>query len=199
MQDFYIATNNLLPEKIDLYRRLGQVQRLQMTDQYKAIHDTTTMMTDQFSNTFASVITGQQTFGDAMKSMWTNLADQIISEILRVAVVKPLMSAAETGATSLLNWVGSLALQEGGVFDKPTPAIIGEAGPEAVVPLKGGKIPIEGGEGGNYAYNHYVNNIYAIDGKSFADQVRRNPGIIVEVIGQNVRRGGHMKDIIRGA
>ena len=36
---------------------------------------------------------------------------------------------------------------DGGVVQQPTIAAIGERGPEAVIPLRGGKIPIEGGAG----------------------------------------------------
>jgi hypothetical protein len=46
--------------------------------------------------------------------------------------------------------------QEGGIFTKPTPVLMGDAGDEAAIPLKGGKIPIEGKTGGDtYIINNY--------------------------------------------
>lgn len=40
---------------------------------------------------------------------------------------------------------GVVGLAEGGIVTSPTLAVVGEAGAEAVIPLKNGKVPIEGG------------------------------------------------------
>ena len=85
-------------------------------------------------------------------------------------------TAAAGGATSGMEWLSmsGTMMQHGGVVNRPTNAIIGEAGPEAVIPLKGGKIPIEGGRGDTY------NTIYiqATDVDSFE---RRYGGVIESI------------------
>ncbi len=67
--------------------------------------------------------------------------------------------------------------QGGGIARTPQIGIFGEAGEEAFVPLKGGKIPVEGGKG-----NTYITYIEATDVDSF----RRRYGNTIE----GIYRGG---------
>jgi len=67
---------------------------------------------------------------------------------------------------------------KGGIFTRPTRAIIGEAGPEAVIPLSNNKA-MPGGD--TYVY------IQAVDTQSFDDAIRRNPGSILKVIRKDER------------
>jgi hypothetical protein len=71
-------------------------------------------------------------------------------------------------------------LAMGGIVTRPTLALIGEAGPEAVVPLSGPNVP-KGVGGATF-------NIYAIDSRSFEDYLARGAGeLILEYFH---RRGG---------
>jgi len=92
-------------------------------------------------------------------------------------------------------WQPIKQFQHGGLIDRPTLGLIGEGGAEAVVPLKGGKIPIEGKTGGD---TYIITNINAIDTRTFEEYCRRNPGAILQVVNHNARSAGTMKNIIRG-
>jgi hypothetical protein len=154
-----------------------------------------------WSENVTGIIKGTQTIGEAFKNMATGMADVFISAITKMIANYILFQNVQGTYKSGMGVVGLIGglfgAQEGGIFNQPTMRMIGEAGPEAVIPLKNGKVPIEGGAGGgSYTYNHVVIN--AIDVKSFEDQVKRNPNAVISVLQQNVRRGGQMKDIIRG-
>ncbi len=60
-------------------------------------------------------------------------------------------------------------LAKGGIVTQPTLALIGEAGPEAVVPLSGG-----GARGFGEVHNHF--HITAVDARSFRDFLDRGGG-----------------------
>lgn len=72
----------------------------------------------------------------------------------------------------------------GGIVTKPTMALIGEAGPEAVVPLSGapGASPLPGGMGGGNTYNFTINDA-------------TDPDRVVQAIRQFVRRNGPVQGI----
>lgn len=105
---------------------------------------------------------------------------------------KPISTFQEGGI--IPEWKPIHAFQEGGLINRPTFGMIGEGGPEAVIPLKGGKIPVETKGGGDtYVY------ITANDAKSFYDMILRNPEGILKVIHRDARAAGPMRTVIRGA
>ncbi len=144
-------------------------------------------------------LTGAKSFGDAMKSMLTDISQML----MKIALQKLLMKAVEGaggGTTGLGGLFSSLVTGEkggiaqggfktfaaGGIVNKPVIGLIGEGGMnEAVVPLPDGKsIPIEGGTGDTYNIN-----ITALDSKSFVDLTRRNPQAIIIPIQEGINRG----------
>jgi len=97
-----------------------------------------------------------------------------------------------------------LPFAKGGVVSLPTvfpmaqgAGLMGEAGPEAVMPLKrtssGDLGVVSSGEGGGTTII-----INAIDSKSFAEVVKRNPGSIVTVINDALEGRTGLLDTIRG-
>jgi hypothetical protein len=144
---------------------------------------------DNFNTMFVDVMTGGfKNVADVFKKFCNSLLNSFVSAIGKMIVEWALFETTTTaGKTSksflgsgsglgvAVNWIGGLlGLQHGGVFTSPTPALIGEAGPEAVIPLKGGKIPIEGGKKGDT----YVTYIEATDVDSFS----RKYGSVIEGI-----------------
>ena len=124
-------------------------------------------LSSAWSTNLTNMIKGTESFSDGVKNIFTSIGDAFINTVAKMAANWLIFGnltggsgGSSFGGTSgsyggIIGLVGSiLKLQEGGVFDKPTPAIIGEAGPEAVIPLKGGKIPIEGGTGGIMIINY---------------------------------------------
>jgi hypothetical protein len=90
------------------------------------------------------------------------------------------------------------AYAKGGVFtnsvvDSPTPfnnSIMGEAGPEAIMPLAkgpGGELGVKSIGGNEPTTINYI--IHAIDSKSFVDTVRKNPEAITLVMNEQMQRG----------
>lgn len=83
----------------------------------------------------------------------------------------------------------------GGVADRPTLGLIGEGGgPEAVVPLKGGSIPVDmkgGGGGGNTIV---IMNIEATDVDSFE---RKYGGSVNKIFRSSARKGGQARKSMR--
>jgi phage-related minor tail protein len=185
----------------------GTLKRIE--EEYKRIDDVvkdfTSGLTSSWSNAITGMIKGTETFSSAMKKMFQGIAEAFISAVSQMITKWILFGSitGEKGGTSFFGksasgWgglVGGLlhlvGLQHGGIVTRPTPAIVGESGPEAVIPLRGGKISTEGG--GNYT----MINIHATDVRSFEDQLKRNPNAIMEIIYKNARKSGAMKDIVR--
>jgi lambda family phage tail tape measure protein len=124
------------------------------------------------------IVDGTLSVKDAFKSM----AAEIIKELYRVLVVQQMVAAAKTafggGLFGGASWsadgdvVGSSGIQayaNGGVVDSPTMfqhggglGVMGEAGPEAIMPLKRGAngklgVQVEGGGGQNVVINQSFN------------------------------------------
>jgi hypothetical protein len=85
-------------------------------------------------------------------------------------------------------WKPIEAFQGGGMISQPTLGLIGEGGPEAVIPLKGGKIPIEGGGG----QNTYI-FISAVDTQSFDQALTKCSGRVVRIVQSNMARNGPLR------
>jgi phage-related minor tail protein len=77
--------------------------------------------------------------------------------------------------------------------------LMGEAGPEAIMPLKrgaDGSLGVSAEGSGTVINNFHIN---AVDAKSFADLVARNPGAIVAAVAGNYGDNGAMRKIIKGS
>lgn len=84
------------------------------------------------------------------------------------------------------------SFQGGGYADRPTLGVFGEGGPEAFVPLRNGKIPIEGGRG-KTVININNTNLSMIDTQSGRDFIRRNQGNFLEMITKDKDSAGPMR------
>lgn len=84
--------------------------------------------------------------------------------------------------------LAGLAFAKGGVVSRPTLGLIGEAGPEAVIPLKNGKLPTEGGGG---------TNIYFVNPIGFPQALMENMGTIIGGIHKSSRARGSANSVIR--
>lgn len=186
---------------------------------YDVIETLSSGISSAWSTNMTAMIKGTQSFGETIKNIFTSMADSVVSSITKMIANLLLFGTIsggqkkEGGYGGLIGLVGSIFLSEGGILpshftpirqfagggvaSRPTLGMVGEGGgPEAVVPLRGGGIPVEftgQGSGGNYT----LINIQATDVKSFEEQLKRNPNAIVEIIYKNARGGGAMKDIVR--
>lgn len=166
-------------------------------------------MGNAFTDGFVDLV--KRGFKDIEKFL-LDLANQVSSAIIKMFMNYGLYGNVLGGYSSgmgLVGWIGSLfKLKEGGILPGnfipvkafagggtaygPTFGMVGEAGPEAVVPLKGGKIPVETKGGGNtYVY------ITAMDSQSMEDALRRNPNAIMKIVKSNAENAGPMRGIMR--
>lgn len=83
-----------------------------------------------------------------------------------------------------VSWSGGqfATMQHGGIITQPTMALMGEAGPEAVIPLD--KLG-----GANINIFHIVAN----DAASFTEMCRRSPGGIVRIVHETLKEGGALR------
>jgi len=104
---------------------------------------------------------------DAMMGKLKSFKDYVSAFAKDIARIISQM-AAKMAIGAAFSAFGLPTFQHGGVVMGPTPAVVGEAGPEAIIPLKGGNVPVEivrGGESG-VVHNHYY-NIQTIDSTTF--------------------------------
>lgn len=153
----------------------------------------------EFTSFLSDLATGADvTFGDMLK----NMAKKMLDFATEMLIIKPMLMwfstwmkdmGGEGGgiAASILGMLGKpTAMADGGIISEPVLGIgarskssylIGEAGPEAVVPLGGG------GSGGGV--NNVNVTINALDSKSVADLMRDNPQAITGPLVEAIKGG----------
>ena len=106
---------------------------------------------------------------------WESALLDVTDTLIRMAVQQAIMSGFSGTPKA---GKGLVAMASGGVVSGPTPALIGEAGPEAVIPLKRG----ENGELGlKSAGTQQVNNNFNLvspDSRGIKDMLLRDPKLI---------------------
>jgi lambda family phage tail tape measure protein len=161
---------------------------------------------------FMSIVDGTKTVEDAFRDM----ARQIIAELYRVLVVKKMVSAI-TGAFGFADggaFQGGSQIQayaNGGIVGSPTyfpmaggkTGLMGEAGPEAIMPLKRGKngklgVQVDGGQQQSVVVNQSFN--FAANGdesvkRIIAQQAPKIAQMTQQQIMDSRRRGGQMKAV----
>lgn len=154
---------------------------------------------NDLSQGLAQAIVNAQDLGDAL----TNIAKQIASSALQKLLGGWIGGLFADGAAFQGGRV--IPFAKGGIVTKPTifpmargMGLMGEAGPEAVMPLKrgsDGKLGVEGGGGTTYV----TVNINAIEPQSFAQAMRSNKAVVESVVVENIMRNGAVRNAIRGA
>lgn len=152
------------------------------------------------------------------KTSFSDLIDSIISDIMRMMVyqniTKPLFGWISSGVTSTLTGLGLSAkgnvfsdghlipYAKGGIVMKPTvfpmatgAGLMGEAGPEAVMPLarlSTGELGVKA-TGSGEGVSATIININAVDAKSFEDMCRRNPNAIIGPVTEGLKANQQRK------
>lgn len=110
--------------------------------QTKIMQQAYTTMTDGMQNAMSSAISDMilkgESFDQAMKVVFNDLMQTAVKTFAEIAVRSAMMQAglaAATGGAGAALPVGLPGLAAGGVVTQPTAAIVGESGPEAVIPL----------------------------------------------------------------
>jgi hypothetical protein len=159
-------------------------------------------MENAFMTFFDDVLFQGKSFSESMQNLFRSLVENIISELMRVMIVKPLVSSiskifspwfgAEGGIVRGFRPLAEIPnFATGAVVSRPTLAVVGEGGEEEYI--------IPKSKMGNKAQSVIYNfNISAVDAPSFIALCRRNPQGFLQALGEDARRGGVMKSMIRG-
>lgn len=173
-----------------------------------ALNDRLLELPDKISDAFASAIVYGEDLGETLK----RLAQDIAAAALKALILKTIFGKGGLG--SLFGFSEGAAIQggkvipfaKGGIVPRPTifpmakgAGLMGEAGPEAIMPLKRGSDGSLGvrAEGGGTVTNNF--HIHAVDAQSFANLVRTNKGLFESITVENILRNGAVRSAIRGA
>lgn len=197
--------NAAVQELLDKYSALPSV-----VDQVNKAQQNTKKTSDEFgisaklwandlSQGLAQAIINAQDLGDALR----NIAKSIAGSVLQKLIGGWIGGLFADGAAFQGGRV--IPFAKGGIVTKPTifpmargMGLMGEAGPEAVMPLKRGSDGKLGVEGGGGTTNITV-NINAIEPQSFAQAMRSNKAVVEYVVIENIMRNGAVRSAIRGA
>ena len=134
---------------------------------------------------------------DSFKGYFKKIVTHLIAEALRLAVIQPLLSAifGAFGGGKTLAWSSTGAPSivtpgkaGGGPVMKNKPYVVGERGPELMVPNSSGSIIPNDQLGGGNTKTVVTYNINAVDARSFKQLVASDPGFIYSVTQAGARR-----------
>lgn len=181
--------------------------------QISAIRQVSDAVADIFGRVLDAAFEGQirniRDVGRIVVDVINDMVKQMIQQLIRIAVqtaiTKSVAGFAEGGIIEggFIPMAAATPMAHGGVFDQPTFGLIGEAGPEAAVPLtRGREIPVEiRGSGGTAPGGVTVNMmVNAIDVQDFAahlskPQTRR---VLEGLIADTVREDASFRSEIQG-
>lgn len=150
---------------------------------------TKTLSTDMAT----ALMNGQDVLG-SFKDFFKKIIGQIISEALRLMVIQPILTAIFGAFGSTLSFsssgapsIGARAM--GGPVMKNKPYIVGERGPELMVPSTNGNVIPNNQLGMGVTERTMVTyNINAVDARSFKQLVAQDPEFIYTVTQAGARR-----------
>ncbi len=174
-------------------------------------------LTEQWVMNFQDGMANAIVAGEGLTETLQSIGKEIASMLIKLALF------GKNGTGGLLGGLFSGIFADGGVFSNgnvvpfarggvvtaPTffpmargMGLMGEAGPEAVMPLKrgaDGKLGVSAdgpeGSGGTIINNYYIQ---AVDAQSFADVCRRNPGAITGVFAHDYTNNGVTRKVVQG-
>ena len=178
---------------------------------YESVRYFASSLENNLGEAFTNILNGSKSVGDALRALFQGIVADLTKEAGKevgkfiVGAIFGAGSPAKAGAgdlgmtasgsgfsgSSLMSGSRFLtayrnapmrALADGGLLYQPTLAVAGENGPEAFVPLRGGKIPVmvQGGGGTNVVNVHL--NVSAWDGQDAARGVSKAmPQIVASV------------------
>ena len=166
------------------------------------VGDMTKLWANDLARGLADAIINANDLGDALR----NIAKQIASAWLQKQLVS-LFGFAKGGVFS----GGKVTpFARGGVVNRPTifpmangMGLMGEAGPEAVMPLKRGKDGKLGvatdGDGEGSGATNITMNINAVDAQSFVQMLKTNKATVQSLIVDSLYKNGQVRKAIQGA
>lgn len=185
----------------------------QIDDTMKQAQQTTSQEIDlvrDLGMTFQSAFEDAIIEGENLRSVLAGLLEDIARIILRVKVIEPLVGMILKGLPFSKGGVvenGKVTpFAIGGIVNRPTIfpmanglGLAGEAGPEAIMPLKRTSTGDLGVKAEGAGQTNITVNINAVDAKSFSDMMRQNKGVMQSIIIENILSSGQIRKVIKGA
>lgn len=215
----YPSVVKMAEEAIQAFNLSAQASLPTVAGQVQSAWDDMNMAIAQapssIGDAFVSAIRGSENLGDAMK----NLLQDIGAVIVKAFIMKTLfgglggLGGGGGGLSSLFgsakgnvfNQSGLVPFANGGIVNKPTifpfangVGLMGEAGAEAIMPLKrtpSGDLGVQADGGGD----NYQITIQAVDAQSFVKMLQSNKGTIESLVVNGLQRGGALRTAVKGA
>jgi lambda family phage tail tape measure protein len=178
---------------------------MRMNEMAEAAKDTSDTVRDSFTGAFDSAGYSLASFLTEGAKGFKQFVNSIVADIARMGIQRGISALGQGLFGGLFSAKGSVfgpsgvhAFASGGIVNKPTlfqfangTGIMGEAGPEAIIPLyrdASGELGIKsrGDKSGASNYSIYIN---AVDAASFNELTRRNPEAIVGPIRRAMQGG----------
>lgn len=149
--------------------------------------------------------------GNSLRDVLQGLLEDIARIIIRQSIIKPLVGGLLGGfgfaSGGVVQSGRLLPFAKGGIVTSPTifpmakgVGLMGEAGPEAIMPLKrtsSGELGVKAEGGGDNI--SVTMNINAVDAKSFVDLINSNRTVIESIVVNNFTRNGRIRRVIQEA
>lgn len=191
-----------------------------------ALRDKLVGIPDELSGAFAGAIAYSEDLGESLKQLAKEIAYTTLKAFILKSIFGGLGGlggsvGTPASAVGLDNWVGAksifgrggvfdsgqlTAFASGGIVNKPTlfpfasgVGLMGEAGPEAIMPLKrtsSGDLGVKAEGGGGMT--NITMNINAVDSRSFVEMMRQNRASVESIVVENIMRNGAVRGAIRG-
>lgn len=150
--------------------------------------------------------------GNSLRDVLQGLLEDIAKIILRKTIIQPLVGGLLGGfglaSGGVISYGRLQPFARGGIVASPTifpmangAGLMGEAGPEAVMPLvrtPSGDLGVKA-EGGGAANVHVTMNINAVDARSFVDLLSRNKAAVEAIVVNSIWRNDKVRKVIKGA
>lgn len=162
---------------------------------------------EELSAAFAGAIVYGNDLGQTLRRLAQDIAYAYLKALLFKTIFAPLGKAASADG-NVFSGGDLVPFARGGIVNKPTlfpmasgMGLMGEAGPEAVMPLKrgaDGKLGVTA-EGEGSGATNITMNINAVDAQSFVQMLKTNRATVQSLIVDSLYKNGQVRKAIQGA
>lgn len=168
-----------------------------------ALKDKLAGVADELSGAFASAIVYGDDLGDSLR----RLAQDIAYAVIKATLLKSIFGLFGFADGGVLSGGNIVPFAKGGIVDRPTIfpmahglGLMGEAGPEAIIPLSHGSVPVRF-EGMDRACENNITVICAIDRENIesiaTETLGKRGDIVVAHVNRDFAEGGVTKKTFR--
>ena len=195
----------MLDDEIKAFDRSVQMStksiEVMIREAERALKDKLAGVADELSGAFAGAIAYGEDLGDSLR----RLAQDIAYVVIKATLLKSIFGLFGFADGGVFSGGTVVPFARGGIVDRPTifpmahgMGLMGEAGPEAIMPLKRGAdgslgVQSEGGGG-----THITMNINAVDSRSFVEMMRSNRASVESIVVENIMKNGAVRSAMRG-